>query len=198
MMSTELPSIEEVRRYYEFNYDDYGVVLFHPVTTDLSDTETSANAIVDAVLKSNKPHVVIYPNNDEGCELIFSAWRKLEGHPHIKILPSMRIEYFLVMLRNARYLLGNSSAGIRECPVFGVPAINVSSRQTGRAQSACIINVAGTFEAISGAVEDCWTNTIRHPPDLGFGRGNSAAMFLEALKKESFWQVSTQKLFNDI
>jgi UDP-N-acetylglucosamine 2-epimerase (hydrolysing) len=198
MVSPSLPDLATVKRHYDITFDCYGVVIFHPVTTDLADTERSAQAIVDAVLQSGRPHVVIYPNNDEGCELIFSAWKRLGGNKNIKLLPSMRVEYFLVMLRNARYMLGNSSAGIRECPVFGVPAINVSSRQTGRANSSCIINVEGERGQILAAMEDSWNNLERHPPDLTFGIGNSAQLFLDAIGKESFWQVSTQKLFKDI
>ena len=142
MLSSFPLTLAEVRDYYDISFKHYGVVIFHPVTTDLLDTKTAANAIVDAVIKSNRDYIVIYPNNDEGCELIFDAWKKLEDNKHFKILPSMRVEYFLVLLKNANFLLGNSSAGIRECPVFSVPAINVSSRQTG-ANSPCIVNVDG-------------------------------------------------------
>jgi UDP-N-acetylglucosamine 2-epimerase (hydrolysing) len=198
MMSTSLPDLAEVKRYYDIPFADYGVIIFHPVTTDLADTERSANAIAEAVLKSEREHVVIFPNNDEGCELVFNAWKRLESNHRIKLLPSMRVEYFLVLLRNARYLLGNSSAGIRECPVFGVPAINVSTRQTGRANSSCIVNVEGKYETLLAAMSCSWSNLERHAPDLSFGVGNSAQLFLAALAKESLWQVSTQKLFNDI
>jgi UDP-N-acetylglucosamine 2-epimerase (hydrolysing) len=198
MMSSTLPDLVEVKRYYNIPFRDYGVIIFHPVTTDLIDTERSAQAIVEAVLESNRDHVVIFPNNDEGCELIVTAWKRLDGNKRIKLLPSMRVEYFLVMLRNARYLLGNSSAGIRECPVFGVPAINVSTRQTGRANSPCIVNVEGEREQILAAMNGSWNNLERHVPDLAFGAGNSAQLFLDAMAKESFWKVSTQKLFNDI
>lgn len=198
MMSPELPDLAEVKRYYDIPFDDYGVVLFHPVTTDLADTRRSAEAIADAVLKSEREHVVIFPNNDEGCELVFNAWRRFEGNKRIKLLPSMRVEYFLVMLRNARYMLGNSSAGIRECPVFGVPAINISTRQTGRANLPCIVNVAGEREPILAAMNRIMNEQVRYPPDMVFGSGNSAKLFLEALGNESFWKVSTQKLFKDI
>jgi UDP-N-acetylglucosamine 2-epimerase (hydrolysing) len=198
MMSSSLPDLAEVQRYYDIPFGDYGVIIFHPVTTDLADTERSAQVIADAVLESDREHVVIFPNNDEGCELIFNAWKRLEGNKRIKLLPSMRVEYFLVMLLNARYLLGNSSAGIRECPVFGVPAINVSTRQTGRANSPCIVNVDGDHAQIQAAMNSCWDNQERHAPDLAFGAGNSAQLFLEVMANESFWQVSTQKLFNDI
>lgn len=193
MLSNSLPDIEEVRSHYGFTFVDYGVVLFHPVTTDLSDTQLSAQAIVGAVLESDRDHVVIYPNNDEGCELIFEAWLGLKTSNRIKLLPSMRVEYFLSMLRNARYLLGNSSAGIRECPVYGVPAINVSSRQTGRASSSCIVNVAGDREQILKAMDSCWSVSSRHTPDMAFGSGNSANLFINTLNTDSFWQTSTQK-----
>lgn len=198
MMSPSLPDLAEVKSYYNIPFTEYGVVIFHPVTTDLADTERSAYAIADALIASGREHVVIYPNNDEGCERIFDAWRKFEGNKHIKLLPSMRVEYFLVMLRNARYLLGNSSAGIRECPVFGVPAINVSTRQNGRANSPCIISVDGEFEQILGAMDASWNNLTGHAPDLAFGAGNSAELFLKAMEQESLWQVSTQKQFNDL
>lgn len=198
MISPTLPDLAEVKAHYSIPFNDYGVVIFHPVTTDLADTGRSARAIADAVLESGRDHVVIYPNNDEGCEMIFDAWRAFEDNQRIKLLPSMRVEYFLVMLRNARYMLGNSSAGIRECPVFGVPAINVSTRQNGRSNSPCIINVDGDREQILGAMKVSWNNLTRHAPDLTFGAGNSAELFLRTLEHETFWQVSTQKLFNDI
>lgn len=198
MISPSLPQLNEVKRHYEIPFDDYGVVIFHPVTTDLADTQRSAHAIVDAVLESGQKHVVIFPNNDEGCGLIFDAWERFEGNTNIKVLPSMRVEYFLVLLRNARYLLGNSSAGIRECPIFGVPAINVSSRQTGRAKSRCVISVQGETNAILTAINHAWRDRSRHEPDLAFGTGNSAELFLATIRTDRFWKVSTQKLFNDI
>lgn len=198
MMSPTLPNIDDVKRYYDIPYVDYGVIIFHPVTTDIADTELSAQAIADAVLESGREHVVIYPNNDEGCELIFNAWRKLEGNKQIRLIPSMRVEYFLVLLRNARYLLGNSSAGIRECPVFGVPAVNVSTRQNGRANSSCIVNVEGNRQQILKAMEACWKSHKRYSPDLAFGSGKSADLFVKAISSECLWEISTQKLFKDI
>lgn len=197
MMSAALPPLAEVKLYYDIPHEDYGVVIFHPVTTDLTDTETSVRAIVDAVLGSNRNYVVIYPNNDEGCELIFREYRRIEGNSRFKIIPSMRVEYFLVALKNARFLLGNSSAGIRECPVFGVPAINVSSRQTGRATSECVIHVPGNSADILDAIDSIWNAGSLHKPDYRFGAGNSAELFIDTLSREGFWRVSTQKLFND-
>ena len=44
----------------------------------------------------------------------------------------MRFEFFLSCLKNSEFIIGNSSAGIREASYYGVPAINVGSRQQMR------------------------------------------------------------------
>ena len=44
----------------------------------------------------------------------------------------MRFEYFLTLLKNALAIVGNSSAGIREAPVYGVPVVNIGTRQMNR------------------------------------------------------------------
>jgi UDP-N-acetylglucosamine 2-epimerase (hydrolysing) len=97
MMSRDLPALLEVKKYYEIKFDDYAILMFHPVTTDLEDTQKSVHSIVNAICESNRNYVVIYPNNDEGCEYIFSEYKRLEGNKKIKLIPSMRVEYFLVL-----------------------------------------------------------------------------------------------------
>ena len=49
----------------------------------------------------------------------------------------MRFEYFLKTLMEASLIMGNSSAGFYEAPVFGVPTINVGLRQKNRAKLEC-------------------------------------------------------------
>ena len=53
----------------------------------------------------------------------------------------MRFEYFLRALQNSMFIIGNSSSGIKEAPFFGVPSINVGTRQFGRASLESISNV---------------------------------------------------------
>lgn len=198
MLSDRLPALEEVKRYYNIPFEQYGIIIFHPVTTDLADTSSAAKAVVEAAIASGKNYVVIYPNNDEGSSLIFAEYERLRDAENFVLIPSMRIEYFLVLLRNATLMLGNSSAGIRECPVFGVPAINVSSRQTGRATSPCIVSVSSDLAEIEAALATIWTSGVRYEPDMQFGVGDSAGRFIAALREPALWQVSTQKLFNEV
>ena len=68
---------------------------------------------------------MIYPNNDSGNEIILKEYMKLKKYSKIKLLPSMRFEYYLTLLKHAKFLIGNSSSGIMEAPYYGTPAINI-------------------------------------------------------------------------
>lgn len=50
-------------------------------------------------------------------------------------------EKFISLLRNAQFIIGNSSSGIKEASVLGTPAINVGKRQVNRLKPKNVINV---------------------------------------------------------
>jgi UDP-N-acetylglucosamine 2-epimerase (hydrolysing) len=97
MLSDSLPSLDEAKKYYEIPFDDYALAILHPVTTELGDIRKQTETFVDALQESGLRYIVIYPNNDVGCETIFSAYERLKNHPFFKLFPSLRFEYFLAL-----------------------------------------------------------------------------------------------------
>jgi len=195
MLSDRLPAVDEVRRHYEIPFDRYGIVLYHPVTTALADLPRQVEGLITALRSSDRSFVVIYPNNDAGSDLIMAGLERLRGHERFRLLPSMRFEYFLSLLRSADLIVGNSSAGIREAPVYGVPTINIGTRQFNRFSCATIRNVADDPAAIGAALAD---PPPRGEPNLHFGEGRSAALFLEQLRDPRIWETPRQKQFRDL
>jgi len=49
-------------------------------------------------------------------------------------------------------VIGNSSGGIFDAPIFRVPTVNIGDRQKGRLQSGSIINCPPTMEGIHVAI----------------------------------------------
>ncbi len=195
MFSSDLPSLDEVKHHYEIVYDDYVVVLFHPVTTEYDNMGDYANNFVEAVLQDDRNYVVIYPNNDLGSKKILKAFKAFEGVSRIRMFPSIRFEYFLVLLKNAQFIIGNSSAGIREAPYYGVPSINIGTRQNNRAKDVQIVHVDYKASSIRNALKNEYTKTTISDDD--FGNGTSAIQFLEKLSDENLWRLSHQKQFLD-
>lgn len=196
MLSENLPAREEVKKKYEIGFDNYGIALFHPVTTELEELRARAETFVSAILESGQNFIVIYPNNDEGCEDIFNAYTRLEGNPRFKMFPSMRFEYFLCALKNASYIVGNSSAGIREAPVYAVPTINIGNRQQNRFQYKSIINVGYEKMSILEGISKATVMKDLNPCHY-FGDGKSTIRFMNALLTPGFWDTPKQKQFCD-
>lgn len=197
MFANNLPSIEEVKRYYEIPYQDYAVVMFHPVTTEVSYMADYANNFVKALLLDTHNYVVIFPNNDLGSRVILDVYKLLDNNPRFRIFPSLRFEYFLTLLKKAQFIIGNSSAGIREAPYYGLPIINIGTRQNNRSVHADIINTDYDFKSIQKALQIVDSHKV-NATDSDFGVGNSAVLFLESLQKSDIWSLNHQKQFNEL
>lgn len=198
MYSETLPDMEKVRSRYDILFDRYAILMYHPVTTEYSQISHNIRNILSALDKSQFNYVVIYPNNDLGSELILCEYENLTNSTKYRIFPSIRFEYFLTLLKNAEFMIGNSSAGIRETCVYGIPAIDIGSRQTGRydlSVSANIIHVEEKADDILNAISDINNHRI---VSSVFGNGNSAQVFMQILENEDVWNIKMQKHFVDM
>jgi len=195
MLSESLPTLDEVKVRYGIPFTEYGVVLYHPVTTEVAAVRGKVANVVSALERSGRNFVVLYPNNDTGADVILEAIRGLEGNPRFRILPSMRFEYFLALLKHSQVLVGNSSSGVREAPVYGVPSINIGTRQLNRYRYPSILDVAEDESAILEALENLPRAV---PPSFHFGHGQSARQFVAALQSAAVWRTSRQKQFRDL
>ena len=198
MLSESLPSIEEVKKRYEIKFKKYSILIFHPVTTESKQFYNVVQNLVNAVIKSNLNYVVIYPNNDEGSGVILNSYKnKFKDNPNFKLFPSMRFEYYLTLLKNSNFIIGNSSSGIREAPFYGVKTVNIGTRQSNRYSYQSIINTSYIEEEIINAINKV-NNSGKSEKSRHFGFGNSAEQFAKLITDEQFWEVDIQKQFHDL
>jgi UDP-N-acetylglucosamine 2-epimerase (hydrolysing) len=199
MFSDNLPSFEETCQHYEilFQARSYSIVMFHPVTTEYIAMKIAVKNLVDSILEETGNYIVIYPNNDLGSHLILEEYERFESRPNIKMFPSIRFEYFLVLLKNSSFMVGNSSAGLREAPYYGIPSINIGTRQNNRALNEEIINCGYTKNEIQRALHEA-KNSGSYEPKKLFGTGRSNEEFLKILTTKGFWKTDTQKSFKDM
>ena len=197
MTSVVLPTIDAVSKYYEIPFKDFGVLLFHPVTTELNSLKDQIDQIVSSLIDSNKNFVVIYPNNDNGTDVIIKKIHELENNKNFRIFPSIRFLYFLTILKHAKFILGNSSVAVREAEVFGTPAINIGSRQKNRSKNKEIINVEPKKDLILNAIKNIENKRFDGKSFFGHVE-NTTEKFLNVLQNPLVWKTSIQKQFIDI
>ncbi len=196
MLSSHLPTLEEVKQYYELEFEKYAIVLFHSVTTEVEEIAHDAKVLVDTLLESKMNYIVIYPNNDSGCDFIFKAYERLNNRSNVKVFSSIRFESFLTLLKNARFIIGNSSSGVRQAPVYGTPSINIGNRQNGRFSHESIIKLAFDKTTLLKAIKQL-ENGKKMKPCQHFGKGKSAQLFIEAIQGKAIWSIPKQKTFCD-
>lgn len=191
-------NIDYVKKLYDIDYNKYAIFIYHPVVTELGMLKDNIKVVVDAIMDSKKNYIVICPNNDVGSDIIFSEYERFKNKENIKIFPSIRFEYFLTILKNAEFVIGNSSLGIRESGFYGVPTINVGTRQSGRYDlniQKNICCVPEKYDAINNAIENISKYRFK---DKMFGEGDSDKRILEILKQQSIWKTNIQKKFISI
>jgi len=197
MLSDKLPSLDDAKKRYNVSFNSFSIAMLHPVTTEVDLQFKHASVFAEAMLESNQNYIVIYPNNDLGSHEIFSAYKLLNDNPRVRIFPSLRFEHFLTFLKHADFIIGNSSAGIHEAPIYGVPTINLGTRQLNRFQYESIFNAEFDKRAILENINRV-LKTKRFTPCDHYGDGTSAQKFMSVLTSEAMWQISQQKKFRDL
>lgn len=196
MLSNELPMVSESLERYQIPFSSYSIAMLHPVTTDLHLLKHQVEDFVDSLIKTDRNYIVIYPNNDQGSKIILSAYERIKNNPKFRIFPSIRFEHFLTLLKHSDYIIGNSSAGIHEAPIYGIPTINIGDRQNNRLQYPSIFNTDFNTESIISAVGAALSKE-KFENSTHYGIGQSANLFSDVLRNR-IWDRPNQKFFQDL
>lgn len=197
MLSSNLPALDCVKIHYNIPYDKYAILMYHPVTTEYNKLGINIKTVVDSVIASDKNYVVVYPNNDLGFEIILNEYQRFNNNDRFKIFPSLRFEYFLTLLKNAEFIMGNSSAGIREAGIYGVPAIDIGTRQSGRYNLKTSKNIQHVDENLKSILNAIYNVDKYKTTEYLFGQGNSTEQFLNIMENVDFKNIHIQKKFVD-
>jgi GDP/UDP-N,N'-diacetylbacillosamine 2-epimerase (hydrolysing) len=145
----------------------FALLILHPTVDDEQAEYLSARQLAAAVLEVGVPRLVIVrPNNDPGHEGINRCWDELAADTRIAVHADIARPAFLGLLRDAAFLIGNSSSGIIEAASFGTPVIDVGPRQAGRERSGNVQH-ASTAGELSERLRQAWNGG---KPDRWHGR----------------------------
>ncbi len=187
-------TIDVLKKRYNIPYKTYSIIILHPITTNKTETRELVTTIKRFILGSNDNFIIIDPNNDLGYNEIINEYKSIDTD-RVRRFPSIRFEFFIELLKSSKCIIGNSSAGIHEAPVLGIPSISIGSRQSGRFSSKSNIEIPVSLRRLKDSFEQVDSlkgiNKSTH-----FGDGKSAARFIKIISEESVWKTPIQKRFN--
>jgi GDP/UDP-N,N'-diacetylbacillosamine 2-epimerase (hydrolysing) len=137
----------------------YLLVVQHPETVGAERSADDLAQTLEAVRRSGLPALVVYPNADAGGRAMIERLAGA-GRP-FRTVPSLPRTEFATLLAHAAALVGNSSSGLIEAPLLGIPAVNVGRRQEGRTRGDNVIDARPDAGAITAAIRRATSEEFR-------------------------------------
>ena len=168
----------------KFNWKaGYIVVMQHPVTTEYQQAKAHITETLKAIKKLDLPTFWFWPNVDAGSDGTSNGirtFREIEKPKNIHFFKNMEPKDFLRLLKNSKALVGNSSAGLRECAYLGVPVINIGNRQFRRIRAKNVTDVNYKLDEILKVTQKSINTKHFESSDI-YGKGNSGENIAEIL-----------------
>jgi len=173
------------------------LVIQHPVTTE-AENRAHVEATLSAVAALGVQAIWIWPNADAGTGEIADRLRHFREHDargaaSMRFITDVPVEEFVALLKRAVCLVGNSSAGIKECSYLGTPVVNIGGRQQGRLHADNVVHVTYDADAIAKAARGQMAHGPYASSDIYFRAGTSDAI-VDVLSGAALY---TQKRFHE-
>ena len=161
----------------------YIVVMQHPVTSELENTREDIEATLNAIYELNIPTFWFWPNIDTGSDTLskrIRVFRERYQPKNIHFFKNMKPGDFLKLIKNSRCLIGNSSAGIRESSFFGIPVVNIGTRQHGRQRAKSVMDCNYDKDEIKNSV-NAQLKLGPYEPEFIYGNGLAGQKIADTL-----------------
>jgi UDP-hydrolysing UDP-N-acetyl-D-glucosamine 2-epimerase len=177
------------------------LVTYHPVTREPGEEGKQVEELVRALRRLDLPCVVTAPNADPGWEVIERRLRRFCAQDtRSKFLKSAGADGYFTLLSRAAAMVGNSSSGLLEAPSFGLPVVNVGSRQDGRERGRNVIDCDPDEEEIVRAIRRALNPRFRRSLRgriNPYGDGRAAERIVRRLESVPLGPELLRKEFSD-
>jgi len=190
ILNTKIIDKKELSKFLDLDIvnNDYIVVLKHPMSSEINNAYSQMKITMESIKKFSMLHKIkvigIYPNTDPGSYDIINAIDEIKSDD-IKFYKTLPRDEFINIMRNAKCLIGNSSMGILEAPLYNLPVVNVGNRQQGRLNAGNVIFVDYDEDKIIKELENACFNTeyrkkIKELDNI-YGKGDAHKIIVDFL-----------------
>jgi UDP-hydrolysing UDP-N-acetyl-D-glucosamine 2-epimerase len=177
------------------------LVTYHPVTLLSDVTELSMASLLSALKFFPEAKIIFTkPNADTHGRIIIDMINRYveENRNNTVIFTNMGQKLYLSAIKHVDAVIGNSSSGLTEVPLFKKPTINMGDRQRGRLKAKSVIDCEENTEAIIAAIKKAlspeFQKTLASVNSL-YGYGNVSPKIKEILKSINLDRIIMKKFY---
>ena len=188
VLNEKLLSKEELEEDLHIDFNK-PVILFtqHPVASNWNDSRVQVRESLKALKETGHQVIITYPNSDAGGAEIIEEYNEWSFYDKFTFIENLgRIKY-LSLMKYVNVVVGNSSSGLLETPIFKIPSVNIGDRQKGRIRSTNVIDVNYSADEIINAIEKSikdkhFLEDVKNCSNP-FGDGKTSEIILNCLKE---------------
>lgn len=155
MQRNLLPDMDSLEEEWIEDADmDLCLLTVHPETMRNLPSREQVSALMSILEAEHELHVVVTsPGRDLQSSVIDGviAGRSSSRLTRVRSLGASK--YHALLLRS-QFVIGNSSSGVIDAPLLGVPSINIGSRQDGRVRAESVNDVSWNVRDLRNAVQE--------------------------------------------
>lgn len=192
ILSIELPSRDDFFDRFGLPWTEQLVIAtFHSETIGQTINRAFLTQLISELCSHTKAHFLFTAANTDlgGAEINDTLQEIAEQNERVTFVHSLgRVNYYAAQ-RYSSVMLGNSSSGLVEAQSFGIPVINVGSRQDGRLRNLnCIdvpVDVSAILEAFEKATSAEFKRSFTGQPNI-YGDGHASEQIVQFIR-ETRW-----------
>jgi UDP-hydrolysing UDP-N-acetyl-D-glucosamine 2-epimerase len=172
-------------------------VIQHPVTTESSNRQ-HLETTFRALATLDVPIVWFWPNPDAGTGEMAETLRHFREHheaatERMRFITNVPADQFVALLKRTACVVGNSSAGIKECSFLGTPVVDIGGRQQGRLSAENVVRTDYDADEVRAAVKRQLSHG-RYDPSHIYFKPNASQSMVDVLTSIELY---TQKRFHE-
>ena len=162
---TQLLNKQEIEKKFRFDFLKKNIlVTFHPATLEKNSTKYHFLQILKVLSKLKDTRIIFtYPNADAQGKIIIKMIKDFVKKNNKKAVAFKNLGHinFLSVVRNVDMLMGNSSSGITDAPLFKIPTIDIGDRQKGRIKPKSVIECEPRVKKISFFINKVYSKNFK-------------------------------------
>lgn len=189
LLTTEHLSKKALSEQLKFDINKGPVVLMiqHVLSSEHDEAGSQIAATLSALADLKYKVLIGYPNSDVGSKVIVKTISQYKDKLDCCIYKNLTRTLFVNLLRHADLLIGNSSCGIIEAPIFKLPVVNIGNRQLNRIRSNNVIFVEHNKVAIKRVIKKAlfdktFVNKVKGCKSI-YGDGHTGERVADILNK---------------
>ncbi len=176
----------------------FAIVTYHPETSAAAgDPAAQTDALCAAMEAVPGVFWLITGSNADAGGAVCTAKMQAFAAAHPQragFINSLGLKRYLSAMQCAALVVGNSSSGVVETPTFGVPTVNIGSRQAGRIICQNVLCCAAAAPAIEAALRRALTpefSAAAHAAQSPYNGGDTSGKICRVLAQFDFAKPKT-------